>query len=109
MHNLRTPIRAAACALMLLTALPSVHQAQIAPVPAASPPVRGAAAWRTVDTEHFWFYYRAEFAAWTQSVASRMESVRAAVLGRVGYAPEQRVTVVVDDPRNESNGNAISW
>lgn len=72
-------------------------------------PARGSATWRTLETEHFTFHYLAEFEEWTLSVASRMESVRNAVRDYVGHAPTPKITVLVDDPRNVANGNAIPW
>lgn len=61
--------------------------------------------WRQVETEHFLFVYPEELSVWTLDMASRMEAVHAAVAGMVGYAPEDRVTVLVDDPTNVSNGS----
>lgn len=62
--------------------------------------------WRTAETPHFRFHYPAEAERWTLDLASRMESVRDAVTALVGGAPRQRVTIVVEDPFNLSNGSA---
>ena len=65
--------------------------------------------WRTVRTEHFTVHYPAEMAAWTLDVASRLESVHAAVSAMVGYAPDERVTIVVEDPTGQTNGFAYPF
>jgi len=96
-------------AALLCVVLPLAGAAQTAAHAPFDPPARGAAAWRTLETEHFRFHYKAEFETWTRRVAARMEAVREAVRVYVGYAPSERVTILVDDPRNEANGNAISW
>jgi Tol biopolymer transport system component len=57
-----------------------------------------------VDTEHFTFLYPDELSEWTYSIAERIESVFGAVDSLVGYAPEDKVTVIVDDPANVANG-----
>ncbi|MDQ3698328.1 MAG: hypothetical protein M3373_09930 [Gemmatimonadota bacterium] len=62
--------------------------------------------WRSVTTRHFVFHYPAEMAAWTLDVAGRIEAVHEAVSRIVGYAPAKRVTIIVDDPANTSNGSA---
>ena len=61
--------------------------------------------WKRVETEHFLFLYPEELAGWALPMAQRMEAVRTAVQALVGYAPEERVTVLVDDPSNVSNGS----
>jgi hypothetical protein len=63
--------------------------------------------WRTVRTQHFDIHYPASAELWTLDLAKRIESVRDAVSRLVGSAPDARVTVVVEDPGNESNGFAI--
>jgi hypothetical protein len=62
--------------------------------------------WQTLRTEHFVFHFPAEMRPWVVTVAARMEPVRDAVRALVGYAPPKRVTVVVEDPYNVSNGSA---
>ncbi len=63
--------------------------------------------WRRVQTEHFEFLYPAELSAWALDMARRMEAVHGAVEALVGFAPEDRVTVLVDDPGNVSNGSMM--
>ncbi len=63
--------------------------------------------WRTIHTEHFDIHYPASAGEWTLRMASRIESVRDAVSRVVGSAPDARITVIVEDPGNESNGFAI--
>ena len=64
-------------------------------------------AWRTVDTRYFRFFYTADGEAWTRDVASRIDGARDAVFALVGSAPTRRVTVIVEDPNNVSNGFAL--
>ena len=87
------PRRAAA----LLVAL-----AAAAPAAARGPDAR----WRTVETAHFRVHYPVEAEAWSLRLATRLESIRAAVAEEVGYAPPQTVDVVVADPEAQANGTA---
>ena len=64
--------------------------------------------WRTAQTEHFSFHYPAQYREWTLALAQRMEGIRSQVTHIVGFAPDARVNVVVDDPTNEANGAAFS-
>ncbi|MES2179343.1 MAG: hypothetical protein V4550_15900 [Gemmatimonadota bacterium] len=64
--------------------------------------------WRTVETEHFVFHFPERYRTWTVALASRMEGVRTQVAGVVGFVPDGKVTVVVDDPSNEANGVAFT-
>lgn len=66
-----------------------------------------AADWRTASTEHFRVHYPAETEAWALRAASRLESIRAAVIDEVGYEPPQIVDVFVSDPVAEPNGMAL--
>ena len=63
--------------------------------------------WRTLRTEHFDIHYPVAATEWTMDMASRIESVRDAVSRLVGSAPDARITVIVEDPGNTSNGFAI--
>jgi len=63
--------------------------------------------WQQRRTPHFTIYYPVELASWADDVATRMESVRDAVSALVGSAPDKRVSVVIDDPLNLSNGSAL--
>jgi hypothetical protein len=65
--------------------------------------------WRTVRTEHFEVHYPAETSAWTLDVVSRLEAVHDSVRRVVGYAPERRVRVIVEDPSSSSNGSAYAF
>jgi hypothetical protein len=64
-------------------------------------------AWRTIDTRYFRIYYTREDEQWTRDVASRIDAARDAVSALVGSAPRRRVTVIVEDPNNVSNGFAL--
>ncbi len=66
-----------------------------------------AAEWQTAATEHFRVHYPRESEAWALRAASRLESVRAAVIAEVGYEPPQIVDVFVSDPVAEPNGMAL--
>ena len=72
---------------------------------AAQAPGFSTGDWKELETENFLFLYPEEVAAWAIPMAERMEAVREAVRALVGYAPEDRVTVLVDDPSNVSNGS----
>jgi hypothetical protein len=64
-------------------------------------------AWRTLDTRYFRFFYTADAEEWTRDVASRIDGARDAVVALVGSGPTTRVTVIVEDPNNVSNGFAL--
>jgi hypothetical protein len=63
--------------------------------------------WRTIETKHFRVHYPAPFEAWAKRAASRLESVRDAVVAEVGFAPEQITDVAIVDPIAEANGETI--
>ena len=65
--------------------------------------------WRTVTTEHFTVHYPAEMAEWTLDVVQRLEPVHTEVAAVVGYAPRERVTILVEDPANATNGSAFPF
>ena len=91
------------------TALLAAFAAALAlPRPAQAQATRPWLEWRTLRTEHFDVHFPAELEPWTRDVASRLEGVYAAVGGLVGSVPQERVTVVVDDPAGEANGSAFS-
>jgi Tol biopolymer transport system component len=71
----------------------------------AQAPTFATGAWHRVETEHFLFLYPSELSEWALDMASRMEGVHQAVAALIGFAPEDRVTVVVNDPTNISNGS----
>ncbi len=62
--------------------------------------------WRTLESAHFIVHYPREMREWTLDVASRLEAVHVAVSGLVGSAPSARISVIVEDPYNVSNGSA---
>jgi len=65
-------------------------------------------AWKRVETEHFVFFYPEELTDWTHSIARRMEGVHDRVGEVVGFVPEERIKVLVDDPFNAPNGAMYS-
>jgi Tol biopolymer transport system component len=101
-HRPRSSALARATVLGLAVAVASAGapDAGVAQAPGFS-----TADWKRVETEHFLFLYPEELEGWALPMARRMESVHAAVEGLVGFAPENRVTVLVDDPGNVSNGS----
>lgn len=76
------------------------------PPAAAQGPTRPWAEWRTVETAHYDVHYPVELAEWSLHSAAKLESIHDAVTAFVGYEPEDRITVIVDDPLNVSNGSA---
>jgi hypothetical protein len=91
---------AAAVLLLLSPASGSRAGAQAAPRPWLD--------WRTAETEHFVFHYPTQYREWTLALAERIEGVRTQVSRVVGYAPDERVHIVIDDPSNEANGYAFT-
>lgn len=65
--------------------------------------------WRTVETAHFVVHYPAQYRDWSLAVAERLESTRLAVADIVGFVPERRTQVLVDDPVNAPNGFALPF
>lgn len=63
--------------------------------------------WRTVETTHFAIHYPSAASAWTLDLAARIEGVYEAVSLLAGSAPEERITVIVEDPSHQSNGFAV--
>jgi hypothetical protein len=60
--------------------------------------------WRTTTTAHFRIHYPRPYEAWSLRAASRLESVREAVVREVGFAPEQITDVVIENPYADANG-----
>lgn len=52
-------------------------------------------------------HYPTQLASWAEFVAARLPAVDTAVTRLVGYAPSQRVQIVVEDPFDISNGFAF--
>jgi len=67
-----------------------------------------SAAWRTMRTAHFRIHYPRDYEAWTMAMASKIESVRDAVVREVGFDPPQTTDVLVENPRAEANGLTIA-
>ena len=86
-------------ALAIATLVPAAARAQQSTVPHLD--------WRTIDTRRFRIYYTSDAEAWTRDVASRIDAAHDAVSALVGSAPRRRITVIVEDPNNLSNGFAI--
>jgi WD40-like Beta Propeller Repeat len=63
--------------------------------------------WRTITTPHFRVHYPVQYEAWASRAAARLESVRAAVVAEVGFAPETVTDVIVENPIAEPNGITI--
>jgi Tol biopolymer transport system component len=68
--------------------------------------VRSWLDWRTVETQHFALHYPSSLEAWTLDLATRIESIDSAVARLVGYAPNAKTDIVVDDPYQSANGSA---
>ncbi len=113
LHSLASRFRTLARAVALCSAaallLAGALHAQPLPLTPSEPPTRAAASWTSFETAHFVVHTRTEFSAWARTTALRLEAIHAAVASAVGFAPGQRITVLVDDPSNTANGNAISW
>src|SRR4051812_25211919 len=82
---------------------------------ASSTPARGQVVtrphleWRTVRTAHFTVHYPAEAEAWTLDLVPRLEAMHDEVAAAVGFAPPERITVVVEDPSAQTNGSAFPF
>lgn len=77
-----------------------------APVAHAQTLVRSWLDWQTIETPRFSFHYPVELEAWTRRTAARSNAIDSAVRALVGYAPERKTQVVVDDPYQTANGSA---
>jgi Tol biopolymer transport system component len=84
-----------AIALLIVAAFPARAQAP-------------HAVWQTIETPHFRVHYPADYEMWTRHVAGRLEAVREAVIAVIGYAPAQKVDVVVMNPLSTPNGEALT-
>ncbi|HEX9160639.1 MAG TPA: hypothetical protein VF980_02950 [Thermoanaerobaculia bacterium] len=65
-----------------------------------------SADWRTFTTAHFRVHYPAPYQAWAARAASRIESIRSAVVKEVGFDPPQVIDVIVSNPIAQANGSA---
>lgn len=98
----RRPLLVAGCALAAALVVPlAAARAQ------SLTPTRPWLRWETIETEHFAFHFPREMREWTVTVAERVEAQREAVAAIVGYAPRERVHVLVEDPYNVPNGAAF--
>ena len=93
-------MRALVCSALLLLAPATLHAQYL---------TRPAIDWRTLETDHFVVHFPAAMTVWVRDVASRLEAVHDAVTALVGYEPERRVTVMVEDPTSLSNGFALPF
>ncbi len=66
-----------------------------------------SADWKTITTAHFRVHYPAPYEAWASRAASRIESIRAAIVKEVGFDPPQRIDVIVTNPVAQPNG--VAW
>jgi hypothetical protein len=64
--------------------------------------------WRTITTSHFRVHYPRQYEAWATRAAARLESVRAAVVAEVGFAPETVTDVLIENPIADANGITIA-
>ncbi len=64
--------------------------------------------WRTITTAHFRVHYPVQYEAWATRAASRLESVRAAVVAEVGFASDTVTDVLVENPSADANGITIA-
>jgi len=64
--------------------------------------------WHTVHAGRFDVHYPTQLASWAQFVAARLPAIDSAVTTLVGYAPPNRVQIVVEDPFDISNGFAFT-
>lgn len=105
--TLHSPVRRAlSLAGAALLAAPHAARAQSMP---PYVPLEPQCAWRTIETPHFVLHYPAALEAWTRDVAAHVEEERDAVGRLVGFAPPGRITVLVADPYNDSNGSAYPF
>ncbi|MFZ2492071.1 MAG: hypothetical protein WA208_11350, partial [Thermoanaerobaculia bacterium] len=66
-----------------------------------------SADWQTIETEHFRVHYPGEYAEWAGRAASRLESIRTAVVREVGFEPPQTIDVIITNPVAQANGMAL--
>ncbi len=74
---------------------------------AAQDVIRSSADWRSIRTEWFDVHYPRDAEAWAVDLAPRLDAMRNAVAALVGFAPQGRTTILIDDPYNQANGKAI--
>lgn len=96
-HRLTTAV----AGLVLATVFP-LTTAELA----AQESVNASLKWQTITTPHFRIHFEPGLAAWSKSLAERIEQMREIVAQRVGYAPSAVVDIIVEDPVNQPNGSA---
>ncbi|HJV90464.1 MAG TPA: hypothetical protein VJ623_09180 [Holophagaceae bacterium] len=89
--------------LPVLLALPALLLAQRVQSPSAP--------WRTITTTHYRIHFPAgeDFPAFAWDVASRIEGIHAQYLDLVGHVWAGPVDVVIQDPLQEPNGQAVAY
>jgi len=65
------------------------------------------APWRVLETEHYQVHYPAPAEEWTLHQVERLEAIRERVSAEVGWTPDFKVQVIVQDPFSEANGAAL--
>jgi WD40-like Beta Propeller Repeat len=60
--------------------------------------------WKSVTTAHFRLHYPVAYEAWSLRAASRLESIRDAVVAETGFAPTPVTDVLVVNPLAQANG-----
>ncbi|MEZ4316900.1 MAG: hypothetical protein R3F61_05340 [Myxococcota bacterium] len=63
--------------------------------------------WKVVETPHYRVHYPEPAEEWTLLQVERMESIRARVAEEVGWTPDFKVQVIVQDPYSEANGAVL--
>lgn len=66
-----------------------------------------ASDWRTVSTPHFRLHYPVAYEEWSLRAASRLESIRDAIVAETGYAPSKITDLLVINPLAQANGATI--
>ena len=67
---------------------------------------RSWASWRTIEAGRFAVHFPAELEPWARNVASKSRHIDSVVSGTVGFHPDQRIDIVIDDPFRIANGSA---
>ena len=101
-------MRALLTRVLLFTSLFGAAPLALAPLRAQSNVARPALDWMTVRTRYFDVHYPSSMTEWTLDLTTRLDAVRDAVSAVVGYAPRRRITLIIEDPLNQSNGFANS-
>ena len=65
--------------------------------------------WETIHTTHFDVHFPRVMRPWAIDAAGRLEGMHDAVVALVGSGPARKVSVVIDDPYNVSNGASLPF